>query len=90
MGNIGASFEIEGHVWQDEPFFQNGTVKKPEVLGDNPLSNRRGMQQVLPYEAINILLPSAGGTFKVPGDYLYNTYQQSQLNGSWGIFRVIP
>jgi hypothetical protein len=44
----------------------------------------------LPYEAINILLPSAGGTFKVPGDYLYNTYQQTQLNGSWGIFRVIP
>jgi plastocyanin len=90
LGNLGAAFEIEGHVWQDEPFFQNDTVKRPEILGDNPLANRRGMQQILPYEAINILLPSAGGTFKVPGDYLYNTYQRSQVNGSWGIFRVIP
>jgi hypothetical protein len=90
LGNLGAAFEIEGHVWQDEPYFQDDTMRKPEVQGENPLSNRRGMQQILPYEAINILLPSAGGTFKVPGDYLYNTYQRSQPNGSWGLFRVIP
>jgi hypothetical protein len=37
----------------------------------------------------NIVLPSAGGPFRVPGDYLYRT-QESFLftDGLWGIFRV--
>ena len=33
----------------------------------------------------------AGGRFKVPGDYLYRTWQSNGFaGGSWGIFRVEP
>jgi hypothetical protein len=85
VSNAGYVFEIEGHVWQDEPYLAAGTV-----IGFNPLSNWRGMQQIFPYEAYNILIPSAGGTAGVPGDYLYQTYQKPQRNGTWGLFRVTP
>ena len=38
--------------------------------------------------AFNFVLPSAGGTCRVPGDYLYATFQQASSLGTWGLFRV--
>jgi hypothetical protein len=39
----------------------------------------------------NIILPKAGGSFGVIGDYLFRTQESFQFtNGMWGIFRVTP
>jgi hypothetical protein len=85
LNRPGVLFEIAGHVWQDEPYARRGTA-----IGNNPLSNHFGMQQILPNEAYNLVLPSAGGVHRVTGDYVYQTFQLSSKNGTWGIFRVTP
>ena len=43
---------------------------------------------MVPYEAFNFVLDQAGGPFKVTGDFLYETYQQSAGLGTWGLLRV--
>jgi hypothetical protein len=78
-------FDIHGHGWQEEPFSDNGAK-----IAHNPRSQYFGAQQVLPYEAFNFVLDKAGGHFNVPGDYLYETYQQTAQTGTWGLFRVEP
>jgi hypothetical protein len=76
-------FRIHGHGWQEEPYVANGTR-----IGSNPRSQVFGAQQVVPYEAFNFVLDQAGGPFKVTGDFLYETYQQSAGLGTWGLLRV--
>ena len=78
-------WQLHGHVWQEEPFVAGGTA-----LGNNPLSQYRGMQEIVPYEAYNVLIPSAGGTHRVPGDYLWGPYLWEAANGAWGLLRVTP
>jgi hypothetical protein len=85
QGKVPYVFNINGHVWQEEPYINDG-----RVIGNNPLSNNKGMQEFGPYQAFNIVLPSAGGEAKVPGDYLYSTYQGEYVFGTWGILRVTP
>jgi hypothetical protein len=39
----------------------------------------------------DVLIPSAGGTAKVPGDYVWRTWTADQFQvGVWGLFRVAP
>jgi hypothetical protein len=62
-------------------------------LGLNPLSQWMGSRDGFgPGNHFDILIDKAGGSFSVPGDYLYRSYPASGefINGAWGIFRVLP
>jgi hypothetical protein len=90
---------LHGHVWQEEPYQERSTI-----IGNNALSQWFGTQTISPYENLNVVLPQAGGKARVPGDYLYSTYQQANVigtrrgltpetrgtwaTGTWGLFRV--
>jgi hypothetical protein len=78
-------FAIHGHIWQDEPYQKASTV-----LGWNPDSPWIGSRDIYgANSAYSILIPSAGGANKVPGDYLYRTHPANFLaQGMWGIIRV--
>jgi hypothetical protein len=81
-------FTLHGHIWEEEPYVNNSNA-----LGSNPLSEWKGAQYgVGPGSHFDFLLKNgAGGYFKVPGDYLYRTFQSFQFDGGmWGIFRVTP
>jgi hypothetical protein len=87
-GRFPLVFNVNGHVWQEEPYVDDG-----RRIGNNPLSNYRGMQEFGPYQAFNVVLPRAGGTFQVPGDYLYSAFQRetsTPVGGLWGVLRVQP
>ena len=47
-----------------------------------------GSQQVTVTQKYDIVIDSAGGPFQVPGDYLYQAFNQEQKMGIWGLFRV--
>ena len=77
---------LQAHNWPEEPFVAQG-----RRIGLNPLSQRLGAQEHSAYEALNIVLPRAGGYFGVAGDYLYQAYMTDNNNspyGLWGLFRV--
>ncbi|NQZ12640.1 MAG: hypothetical protein HRT35_36275, partial [Algicola sp.] len=78
-------FELFGHVWQEEPYNKGSTV-----ITNNPTSQWQGARMGLSAaDRFDIVLPSAGGTFKVPGDYLFRSFPGGdQMQGMWGIFRV--
>jgi hypothetical protein len=89
-GGIGDNqqvFELTGHVWQEEPYTQSSTV-----IGHNPLSQWRGTTDAYgPTSHYNVVLDSAGGANRVPGDYLYRSWTANQYQvGLWGLFRVGP
>ena len=73
---------LNGHNWQEAPY-----VNDSREIGDNAASQQFGSQQITSDQAFNLVLESAGGTFEVPGDYLYHMYQD-ETNGDWGLFRV--
>jgi hypothetical protein len=78
-------FEIHGHSWQEEPY-----VNDALQLGDNVKSQVLGAQIMLANQALNILIDSAGGPGRIPGDYLFYSYLQTKpgRSGAWGILRV--
>jgi hypothetical protein len=76
-------FIVHGHNWQEEPYIDRSTK-----IGDNRLSEHFGAAQGGPNQKFDLLFPSAGGADKVPGDYLYTTYQTAGVLGTWGLFRV--
>ena len=99
-----ATFILHGHVWQRDPFVCPGDnhlglpglcdpSKVPSrALGRNPLGKamggEEGMGHVFGHWPI---LFDAGGSFGVPGDYLYRDYGPSgNRNGMFGILRVSP
>ena len=50
-----------------------------------------GQESVTPAAHFDIVLPSAGGTNSVPGDYLYRDHGSfGNTDGLWGILRVAP
>ena len=73
---------LSGHVWREEPFW-----KSSRAIGDNPRSFWLGSQRFVPYQSINMVVDSAGGTFEVPGDYLFHIIYGERI-GAWGILRV--
>jgi hypothetical protein len=76
-------FIVHGHNWQEEPYTKGGTQ-----IGDNRLSEHLGSIEAGPNQKFDLLFKSAGGSDKVPGDYLYDTYQTGGVLGTWGLFRV--
>ena len=82
-GEEGQVLALSGHVWREEPY-QKGS----RIIGDNPLSWWLGTQRFVPYQPINMILDSAGGAFKTPGDYLFHILYGERI-GAWGILRVV-
>ncbi|MFT4927144.1 MAG: hypothetical protein ACI8WB_003250, partial [Phenylobacterium sp.] len=78
-------FELFGHIWQEEPYNNDSTVIK-----HNKDSQWQGSRMgVSAADRFEVVLPSAGGKFASPGDYLYRSYPGGDQNyGMWGIFRV--
>ncbi len=91
------AFTVFGHDWLLEPWAcALGTPDEKclsRVQGAmNKFSlNRFGTANGIgPARHLNLLM-QAGGTFKVPGDYLYRTQEGFMFGaGLWGIFRVEP
>jgi hypothetical protein len=70
-------FSVEKHEWPIEPFMRGADqISVVEYSGS---------------ETIDAYLPSAGGMYRLPGDYVYSNqrlpYSQS---GQWGYVRVLP
>ena len=59
-------------------------------IGHNDMAQFIGSQEVTVTQKYDIVIDSAGGPFQVPGDYLYQAYNQEQRMGIWGLFRVTP
>jgi hypothetical protein len=78
-------FALHGHGWQDEPYIKNATQ-----IGHNNMAQFIGSQEVTVTQKYDIVIDSAGGPFQVPGDYLYQAFNQEQKMGIWGLFRVTP
>jgi manganese oxidase len=78
-------FTIHGHNWQRNPYQNNSSV-----IGSNNLSQWMGSRDNHgSTDHFDLVIPSAGGTSKRAGDYLYTTYLPADASaGSWGIFRV--
>jgi hypothetical protein len=100
-------FSVHGHTWQREPYLDNsdrlnyGPPPDPTVLnkepdgispGHNNMSWWVGAQEGMTAENhFDLLLPSAGGRFGVPGDYLFqDSASFGNYQGLWGILRVTP
>ncbi len=84
--NQNGAFEIQGHIWEEEPYTNDSTR-----LGSNPLSEWKGVQHGHgPTNHFDVLIKNgAGGKFRVKGDYLFRDYVAWLFhNGTWGIFRV--
>jgi hypothetical protein len=60
---------IEGHNWPEEPYVEDSTV-----IEYNEVSQTMGSQQVTSLESYNMVLTSAGGVEKLPGDYEFYYY----------------
>ena len=76
-------FIVHGHNWQEEPYTDDS-----RRIGNNRLSSYLGAIEAGPNQKFDLLFDSAGGADKVPGDYLYDTYQTGGAVGTWGVFRV--
>jgi hypothetical protein len=77
-------FALFGHNWQYEPWTNGSTV-----IGNNPLTFLIGSRSGHSVLSHGNLVVTAGGNFRVPGDYLYRTQEGFHFsNGLWGIFRV--
>ena len=70
-------FSVEKHEWPIEPFMRGADqISVVEFSGS---------------ETLDAFLPSAGGIYRMPGDYVWSNqrlpYSQS---GQWGYLRVLP
>jgi hypothetical protein len=61
-------------------------------LGDNPIGfHLGGIESWFSGQHYEIVIPSAGGSFAVPGDYLFRDHMGlGNAGGLWGILRVEP
>jgi hypothetical protein len=92
-GDNQITWELTGHLWQEEPYM-NASTK----IGYNPKSDTNG--SLTGYgvtSAFEVVLDDtpgttpSGGRFGVPGDYLYRAWTANMFQGgAWGIFRVAP
>ena len=77
VGNTTNVFTVQGHDWQELPY-----IADSRKIGNNPLTQQMGTQQVTPLEAYNIVLPSAGGSYKTPGTYEFYYFPTLDKLGS--------
>src|SRR5262249_53177218 len=77
---------VHGHNWPEEPYVNNST----QISLANPTSQWLGSHDgVGPGHHFDLVIPSAGGAFKVPGHYLYEAFAPADVTaGIWGVFRV--
>ena len=78
-------FSLHGHVWQRNPYINNGTQ-----LGKNILSQWIGSRDNHgSSDHFDVMIDRAGGEFGQAGDYLYSVFVPTQArDGAWGLFRV--
>ena len=100
----GSTFNVHGHPWQRAPYVCEGSAKHGlpgkcnfnEVgstsIGHNPAGMYLGHQEsVNGTEHYEVVLPSAGGSGGVEGDYLFRDQASfGNMSGVWGILRVDP
>ena len=82
------NYMLHGHIWEQSPY-----VDASRTIGSNPFSNWVGSQAGVGPGSHFEFIPKggAGGRFRVPGDYLYRTFNSFNFDGGiWGIFRVGP
>lgn len=92
-GDNQITWELTGHVWQEEPYTDHSTR-----IGHNPTSasggTLTGYGAASAYDVVLDDTPGstpAGGRYGVPGDYLYRAWTANMFQGgAWGIFRVAP
>ncbi|MDB5904243.1 MAG: copper oxidase, partial [Betaproteobacteria bacterium] len=92
-GDNQITWELTGHVWQEEPYADASTR-----IGHNPLSQSvgtlTGYGAASAYDVVLADTPgttASGGRYGVPGDYLYRAWTANMFQGgAWGIFRVAP
>jgi hypothetical protein len=99
-GSRNTTFALHGHHWARDPYLAENVdakgfpMPRPGVgsvrIGDNPMAMYLGGQEnVLPGAHFSFVMPSAGGAFAVPGDYLYRDVGgMGNLSGFWGVVRV--
>ncbi|WP_460423714.1 manganese-oxidizing multicopper oxidase MnxG [Pseudomonas sp. ZL2] len=99
-GSRGITYQLDGHLWplhayQPEKADPGGyPMYLPGIgsvrFGYNPQAMYIGAQEsVLPAAHFSFMLPSAGGSNAVPGDYLFRDYAAyGNVSGLWGILRV--
>ncbi len=99
-GSRNTNFALHGHAWPRDPYLAENVDAKGFPLrnagvgsvriGNNPMAMWLGGQEnVLPGSHFSFVVPSAGGAFAVPGDYLYRDVGgMGNLSGFWGILRV--
>ncbi|HLK68997.1 MAG TPA: hypothetical protein VKU19_36445 [Bryobacteraceae bacterium] len=77
-------FTVHGHLWQEEPY-----TNASRAMGPNPYSNWLGTQQMGANDKFDLLIGKAGGSFEVPGDYMYDMINNvTNGNGMFGILRA--
>jgi len=102
--NRGTVFALHGHAWQRDPYLAQYTeyggiprayaIGGPGVgsvkIGRNPLAFYQGGQEsIFPTAHYDIVLPSAGGSHAVPGDYMFRDVASANVgSGLWGILRL--
>jgi len=81
---------LHGHVWQELPYQSASPTRVSTSIGNNRLSQWLGMRDnFATNSAYEIVLPSAGGTNRITGDYIWRNMPANILQqGMWGIFRV--
>jgi hypothetical protein len=92
-GDNQITWELTGHLWQEEPYTNDSTR-----IGYNPKSDTNGSLTgygvTSAYEVVLDDTPGttpSGGRFGVAGDYLYRAWTANMFQGgAWGIFRVAP
>jgi manganese oxidase len=84
-GDTDQVMAVHGHSWQEEPYADHS-----RVIGYNPLSNWFGTQEFGANDRFEMVIGKAGGTFQIPGDYLYHALQGEANSGLWGLLRVTP
>ncbi|HEX8501288.1 MAG TPA: Ig-like domain-containing protein [Pyrinomonadaceae bacterium] len=85
------AFTLFGHNWFHEPWTQDSTVIWSPGVAEPPSMTIGTQGGHSARRHWNIVLRSAGGAFKQPGDYMYRTQESYQFTGGlWGVFRVTP
>ncbi|HKR21648.1 MAG TPA: hypothetical protein VJS17_03595, partial [Pyrinomonadaceae bacterium] len=79
-------YMLHGHIWEQHPY-----ADASQRIAPNPFSNWVGSQAGIGPGSHFDFIPKggAGGRFRIPGDFLYRTFQSFHFDGGiWGILRV--
>jgi hypothetical protein len=77
--------KLHGHVYAEEPY----TAASAQIGANSKTNWTGGREGFGPGNQFDIVLPSAGGMFGIPGDYLLASFPAAeQANGNWGLLRV--